>query len=299
MKGLIILILFTITISAYGQVDEEFVIKNYYNLTKRVNSWKPIIEKKDSLQLTIINKVVKDTSNHFYLSEANSYISNKAYISARESLFSEFHFIDIDGDNDLDLYYQGMKGAAFESTLVLIFINNNGNYQKSIDSPGRIVHLEKNKQIILYQYPCCGMITNTLVSYSIKSDEITEAYSLRFFNSPILHSNSLGNNTEYENIMPKKLRKGLNYEIICGVEINLVPQDTILYPTYIDENLIGKTKVDIVVTEYGKQLDDKGETWLYCKIPNEAISSSNCVTKYASKDIKLFGWVYLKNCCQQ
>lgn len=294
MKGLLILILSIISISLWGQMEEDSVIKNYYKLTRK-KSWKPVSEEKDSFQLNIIDGILKDSSNYFHMVNKDDWSSIQAYNKHIESITSEFHFIDLDGDNDLDIIYQGMKGAALETELILIFINDSSQYQKKVKTNGRIVHYEKKKQIIIYKYPCCAMITNELVAFTVKTNHISESFSLLFLDSPLLHtfhSNS-SNQDQYRHIMPKKMRKGKDYEVISGTRINIIPQDSILYPTYVDKNMIGEIAKNIIVTEYGKDIDNEGKIWLYCKIPLAFISYPTWEIKNISKKTKLFGWINL------
>jgi hypothetical protein len=260
------------------------VIENYYVLTSNeLNLVSPVLEKNEQ-QKKVLLDIILDTSNHFCLGRPDDYYSVEAYENYLEELYSFFTFIDIDGDNDLDLIFDGYQCSGHESESVLIYVNRNSKYEPILINRGKLVHFIKSKELIVYEYPCCAMLENTLKKYVIQKDTLFGEYSLTFYDSPILHDNP-----ELDIILPKKFKKENNVVLIAGAAINYVPKDTINRPTILQNNLLFKTEAELLVTVYARHIDKNGIVWLYCKIPLH-LKQNNDESGF------FFGWVQHKYC---
>lgn len=265
------------SIISSGQTNEDFVIKNYYTLTNNFFDFAKSSLNKTDIEKSIIINLVNDTSNHFCDEFVNIYCE----------LLSNFHFIDLDDDNDLDVVFYGLQCAGFESTSVIVFINKNGKYKKCLNAFGRVVNFNPGNNMIVYQYPCCAETINTLINYKFCKDTLIENFGLTFFNSPILTEFS----SDYDNIMPKILKKGNTHIIKTNSEIDFVPKDSLLEPTFIKINKIGTTNSEIITKSYATHVDSKGVIWYYCKIPCDKIKLEKIKLEYP-----FFAWVCQKYC---
>jgi hypothetical protein len=284
-KVLQILFLLLLSERTLGQNHEDFVIEKYFVLTSNELSIESSVTDKNDIQKKLVFEIIQDTTNYFCLDEPERYISLEAYENYLAELYSNFKFIDLDNDNDLDIVFHGFLCGGHESESILIYLNKNNKYERTIWNSGKVVDFKNNKEFIIYEYPCCAMIENTLKKYEIQRDTIINVFNLTFYNSPVLHIH----NKEYENIMPKKLSKEKDAKLISGAEVNFIPKDSIYQPIFIENNLIIKTEKELNISVYGQHVDIKGITWLYCKIPAQT-EKINGTTNY------FFAWTKKKYC---
>lgn len=284
-KVLQILILLFLSTRIYGQIQEDIVVENYFTLISKEFKIEHNTTYKCDTQENILFEIIQDTNNYFCLGDPDSYNSKKADNNYLKELFSNFYFIDLDDDNDLDIIFYGYMCVGNESESILIYLNKNKTYQKAVMNRGKFVDFQNNKEFIIYEYPCCAMIDNSLIKYEIKKDTLLKLFKITFFNSPILHIRS----SEYKNILPERLKKENDAILMPGAEIHFIPKDTISQPTYIDNNLITITEQELKISIYAHQTDQNGNLWLYCKIPSQS-DDKNGMKNY------FFGWTKEKNC---
>jgi hypothetical protein len=284
-KVLQILFLLFLSIRIFGQIQEEYAIENYSTLISNEIKIKPNTTFKNDIQKKVLIDIIQDTNNYFCLGDSDSYNSKKAYNNSLKELFSIFQFIDLDHDNDLDIIFYGYMCVGNESESILIYLNKNGTYHKVLWNLGKFVDFQNYKEFIIYEYPCCANIENSLIKYEIQKDTLIKVFKFTFFNSPILHLNS----KEYQNILPKKLKKENDAILMSGAEILFIPKDTIYQSTYIENNLIIKTDHELDISIYAHHTDQKGNIWLYCKLPSQS-EDKNGMKNY------FFAWTKEQNC---
>lgn len=286
MKRVLRILFFLIlSVRTFGQNPEDLIIENYFVLTTNDFNIETSVTDLSDAQKKIVLEIVQDPNNFFCLSLPDEYISKEVYENYLLELYSKFKFIDIDNDSDLDIVFHGFMCSGHESESILIYLNKNNNYEKAILSPGKFVDFIISKEFIIYKYPCCAMIENTLEKFDIQKDTIINVFNLIFYNSPVLHIY----NKEYENIMPKKLKKDRDIILFSGTEINYIPKDRIDEPTHIQKNLILKTDKEIKARIYAHHVDNEGNFWVYCKIPAQT-EQINGTTNY------FFAWTKKINC---
>jgi hypothetical protein len=226
---------------------------------------------------TMIGKLINDSSNAFCL----DFRIDGDYLD-------DFHLLDLDGDKDLDVVYEGFECAGESTKTVLIYLNKNTHYEKAISSAGRVAAIHPGLGLTLYNYPCCTMIDNKLIHYTIKPDSLIENSGLQFFFSPMLKSLS----KDYELIVPKKLKSGSRYALRANAAIYYVPKDSLEHPVFIKQSLAGSVHRLATVVAYATTTDKQGTRWLYCEIPKDAIDLKN----NKALDYPLMIWIKSTDC---
>lgn len=259
MRFLILFLLFAFT--GVAQTSEHYLIEHLNTLINQTVSWNRISGNDfTAAEKNTIGQLTKDSSNAFCLDFRidGDYLDN-------------FHLLDLDGDKDTDLIFEGFECAGLSSKTVIIYLNKNNHYEKVIYASGRVAELHAGAELTLYKYPCCAMIDNNLIRYSIKHDSLVEHSGLSFFFSPILKPLS----KDYELIVPKKIKAGNQYTLKTGGRIYYVPKDSLEQPVFIKEALAGTVTSESRVTAYASTTDKQGMQWLYCEIPKGAVALKN------------------------
>ena len=154
------LLIFTLlaSLKSIGQTKEEYVIENLHTYMKSNPKWTAISRgPKTSSENKLITSIIMDSTYTF----CDVWKTGGHY-------FDNFHFIDLDGDKDLDLIFQGLECGGFESQTVLIYMNIKNQYKEVLKVMGRMSSLTKSSELIIYKYPCCAMIENTMINYKIQ-----------------------------------------------------------------------------------------------------------------------------------
>jgi hypothetical protein len=285
MKSVLrILFILLLSFRAFGQNSEDQVVESYFVLTTKEINIENSATELSHAQKKVLFEIVKGSTNYFCLGEPEEYSTKETYENYLLELYSKFKFIDIDNDSDLDIVFHGLMCSGHESESILIYLNKNNNYERVILSSGKFVDFVISKEFIIYKYPCCAMIENTLEKYEIQKDTIINVFNLIFYNSPVLHIH----NKEYENIMPSRLKKERDIILFSGTEINYIPKERINKPTHIQKNLILKTEKEIKVSVFAHYIDNEGDIWVYCKIPAQT-DQTNGTTNY------FFAWTKKQN----
>ncbi len=263
MKLLFLVFLYTSTIA---QTTDDHIIENFRALYRNKGLINRLFVNKLTIeQQKISKKILLDTSLY----------KNYDCIGI-EYLIPFFQFIDLDGDKDLDIVFEGKKCEGFESETTIIYIKKNGKYIKNLEKNGNIVIFTKPYTLTVYQHPCCSMVENTFISYSINKDTIIEKSNVILFNSYIVISSS----KDYENMMPTKLKYEKTIELKKETPICYVPKDSLEDPTFIKNNNIGFTANTINTKSYAHYVDAKGQLWAYCLIHRIDYISNNKNLKY-------------------
>ena len=115
MKLLFLLFLYTSTIA---QTTDDYIIENFHTLSRSKSLINRLsINKLTIEQQKISKRILLDTSLY------------KNYdCGSIEYLIPFFHFVDLDGDKDLDIVFEGKECEGFESETTIIYIKKNGIY---------------------------------------------------------------------------------------------------------------------------------------------------------------------------
>jgi hypothetical protein len=270
------LLFFALACTGLAQTSEQQLTEQLHNLMPSRIKWSSVSRNTFSpLEKQIITRLINDSPNDF----CNDPVIEGDY-------YEDFHLIDLDGDKDLDIIYEG-SGCASDSKTVLIYINN-GMYKKVVSTHGIVVDLKTLSDLTLYKGPCCSMIENTFIHYSIKKDSLTENFGLDFFYSSILKPLS----KDYDLIIPKKLKALNQYTVKAKTGINYVPKDSLENPVFIKQSLAGFINAEATVTSYSAKKDKEGIKWLYCKIPKGSVTLNN----NNPVEYPLMIWIKQKDC---
>lgn len=251
------LVLFSIVVfTGVAQTSESYLEEHINTLINQSISWKRISRNDFTpAEKNTIGQLTKDSSNAFCL----DFRIDGDYLD-------DFRLLDLDGDKDLDLIFEGFECAGLSTKTVIIYLNKNKRYEKVMYTSGRIAELHSGSDLTLYNYPCCSMIDNTLIRYTIVHDSLVENSGVNFFFSPILKPFS----KDYELIVPKKPKAGNHYLLKAGSGLYYVPKDKLEQPVFIKEVFAGTLTVETRVTVYSSITDPQGIEWLYCKVPKAA-----------------------------
>lgn len=235
-----------------GQNDSDYFIENYYKLTGENFQ----LEKQSftKSQMALIQNIITDTSNYFCVGD-----------EFKEEHYKHFHFVDLDGDNDLDLVFSGRLCPGFESESVLVFINHKRKYELQLSARGRIAEITREKSLVVYAYPCCASVEHKLSSYSIHKNKITAQTNVKLFDLSFFADSS-----NPDIFIPNKLIKTQTVKVKDGTALYLVSKER-----FIDLNFFDSIQADFVfsqpnepVTVFSRHVDNNGDVWLYCKIRN-------------------------------
>ncbi len=259
MRFLILFLLFVFT--GVAQTSENYLIEHLNTLIDQTIAWNPISRNEFTpAEKNSIGQLTKDSSTAFCL----DFRIDGDYLD-------DFHLLDLDGDKDLDLIFEGFECAGLSTKTVIIYLNKHSRYEKVIYASGRIAELHTGSGLTLYNYPCCAMIDNTLIHYTITHDSLIETAGVSFFFSPILKPLS----KDYELIVPKKIKAGNRYVLKAGSNLYYVPKDSLEQPVFIKEGLAGTLRTESRVTAYSSATDQQGIQWLYCIIPKDVVALKN------------------------
>lgn len=92
---------------------------------------------------------------------------------------SQFHSIDLDGDGDEDLIF---NGACNPYDHVVIFWNNEGKFEKAWDAPGQIILIQQDNHRVgaayIFQDACCCNYYNQM--HRVSFEHIIHVASLKW-----------------------------------------------------------------------------------------------------------------------
>jgi hypothetical protein len=254
-------IFFILGFTGVAQTPENLLTENLNNLIESKIKWNSVSRNDFSpAEKKIIVSFIKDPANSF----CTDFLIDGDFLP-------DFHLIDLDGDKDLDVIYEGYQCPGYSFKQILIYMNKGNAYQNVLNTVGRFVSLNQASDLTIYRYPCCSMIENTMINYRIKQDSLIENFGLNFFYSAALSVFS----KDYDLIIPKKLKAGNKYAVKANTGMNYVPKDSLESPMFIKQSLAGFINAEVIVTSYASVTDKKGIQWFYCKVPNGVIVLNN------------------------
>lgn len=273
----LLILLICLSVGAASQTHEEGLISRIPDLTKSSVRWSSVSRNDFTpAEKNIIGLLINDSSTSFCL----DFRIDGDYLD-------DFHMIDLDGDEDPDLIYEGFECAGLSVKTVLVYLNTGNRYKKVLQTSGRIAALKPGSGLVLYKYPCCSMTENTLISYSILPDSLSTDASVNFFYSPILKPLS----KDYELMVPKSLKTGKHYNLNAETGLYYVPKDSLEKPVFVLKSLAGNIQEKTSVVSYASATDKKGTSWLYCLIPEGAAVINDKIT-----DFPFLIWVKATDC---
>jgi hypothetical protein len=267
---------FLLAFTGVAQTSVNPFEENLNTLMKSRIKWSSISRNTFSpLEKQVITKLIKDSTNSF---------CNDPQIDG--DYYEDFHLIDLDGDQDLDVIYEGNECVNDYSTIIIYM--NNGMYKKVLYTYGIVVDLKSLSDLTIYKSPCCAMIENTFINYTIKKDSLIEKSGLNFFYSPILKPVS----KDYDLIIPKTLKAGNHYTVKVNAGVNYVPKDSLENPLFIKHSLAGAMNTEASVIAYASVTDKNGIQWLYCKVPKGSVVLKN----NKAVEYPLMIWIKKQDC---
>lgn len=277
LKHLLFICLFsTVGCVSFSQTDITFLIENLDSITNSQINWKAI-EKKDlsAKEKRELIKILKDTTYYFeYCSEGNS----GAYLPY-------FHFIDLDGDKDLDIVFNEKTCSGHEIKSIYVFMNKNGKYELVVREAGRVVNIDlKAKEMLFYEYPCCASVSNIYRNYKIEKDTVYPDYGIVFYSASFPHLRTT---------FPYQMKKSIELDLTTGTELYMYPQRESKYDIYFDkENLIGRSDKNVTVEIYSTFTDESGDTWKHCLIESKSV---NFINEYMKNRHTHYTMVWIKD----
>jgi hypothetical protein len=258
MPKYILYLFFFFTAPCFSQTEISFLIENLDSITNNRVNWK-MIEKKilSQKEKDIVRDILEDTTRfHCYNPE---YDDNYPNI---DLYLYDFHFVDINGDRDLDIIYNGRECPGYESETVHVYLNQKGVYKHTLIHRGTVLTV-KNNELIFYQYPCCAEISNVYRVYKIQTDAVELDYGVVFYTLfPLQEGVDFNNFKKSDEII---INKGTDLCFFSEPQAGK-------YNRYSDEkNCAVQTKETIQTNSYSQFVDEQGEIWQYVLVEKKNI----------------------------
>lgn len=275
MKWLLITLF--LNISALAQTPEDRLIEKVPELIQAKIRWGSLGKNAISVEeKNTIAQCIRDPANAFCLDPRID-----------GDYMDDFYFVDLDNDKDLDIIYEGFECAGQSGKTVLVYLNKNDRYENVLRAAGRLVWIKPGTELILYQYPCCSMIENTMIGYRLGPDLLTEACGLSFFYSPVINFSG----HDFDHMLPAKLKAGASYKVAANTSVYYTPKDSISNKLLVPQSMAGYATSESLMQSYASYKDKNGETWIYGKLAGQHITLHNKKAEYP-----LLIWIKLKDC---
>lgn len=273
MSTYILYLFFFLATSCFSQTDITFLIENLDSITNNRVDWKAT-EKKTLSQKEkdIVRTILEDTSR-FYCYESEYF----------DLYLNDFHFIDIDGDKDFDVIYNGRECPGYESESIHVYVNQKGKYNHSIRHNGIVLSIENNN-LLFYEYPCCASIDNLYSNYRVQKDTVTLTYDIVFYTLSFKLSDNVYSN-DFKQLININVDKG---EDLCLFVYDTEQDDNDLYSK--EKNCAIKAVSIIRTKSYSQLIDKHGINWQYVLVEKkDLLIEDNYLEKYAPQYLML--WV--------
>jgi hypothetical protein len=203
--------------------------------------------KRSNREIKIVKNILQDTLL-FYCYEEEYF----------EDYLALFHFIDLDGDKDLDLIFNGRICGGHESESIYVFMKKDGQYKLIVTESGKVLNIEKNKEILFYQYPCCASISNFFRNYKISKDTLVSDYTVLFYSVSFWPS---------ESEFAYKMKKSNSIKLTQNTLLYMYTTKESNHILYSEENNnIGKINDEIEVFTYFNYMDEHDNKWSFVLI---------------------------------
>jgi hypothetical protein len=172
-----------------------------------------------------------------------------------------FHIIDIDKDNDLDIIYSGWSGG--ESRCIRFYLNKNGKYSSSafIRGDPTVIRDESNDFIMDVNLPgCCGDFE--IRDFLIKTFVYKDSLSIKFLEERIHHESTKPPSTLFE--------KPINFKVTrdhCSLRVT--PENSTshyYFPSDEATNIYIIYRYGNEGIALGQKTDKTGRIWWYVEM---------------------------------
>jgi len=272
-----ILLLF-ISTTCLSQNNLDFPIK----IKNTRFDWSSTQFQKDTL-------IFKDfISNH--KPEFEYYLLKDEYTPTINDLYQDLYLIDINGDKQLDIVFDGESGG--EPYSIKIFIRNNKTYKKALDVQQSIKKMEFNglvlSKLFITDWGCCAEIIEHNYTYKVNFSKTSEQFELIYTSQ------------SYENLkwptyyLDSKIKfKTLNNNY--NFRFEPVIDDTTKYeiePGLFFGNSIGRIPKNSIGYALSEKKDKTGRIWWFVAIESSVeLKNALYYTEKSKKDSYYLGWI--------
>jgi hypothetical protein len=211
-----------------------------------------------------------------------------------DNLVPCLHFLDINGDNRLDVIYDGR--TAGEGAIIEIFVNLGDTYKKVFSEMQSIFKLDwlDNKLYRLYIYDggCCDDPLEFKKIYQAVYSKTNKPDFVQMY-----QGTGIGRSELPDTLLERPIRFEVlndNYKIRSFPDVDDVsrqPWDDGIHPSH--GNWIGKLSKGARGTAFGKKTDKLGREWWYVEIDEEFYPSGDVLLKEEENEFptKVIGWI--------
>ena len=219
--------------------------------------------------------------------EFNNLIENGLY--TRESLLNDLHVIDLNGDGQNDIVFDGLSGG--EPNRIAIFINERATFLKVFDDYQKILKIEfqsdKLNQIWIENRGCCGDPMVQLKSYKVSYDNSVPKFEKiiqsRFFND----CSAIRPKEKFEVVIKFEVMND-NYNIRFSPEIN---NENEYCWDQITGNILGSLTKGQKGFALGEYLDETGRIWWFSAFPPDTNIENSFYYNHGISEDWALGWI--------
>jgi len=171
----------------------------------------------------------------------------------------KFHVLDIDGDKQKEIIYNGFNGS--EGEMIVIIESSSSGYKISLKVFGRIVDISNNKntaEFIFLDYSCCGGYVDHLETYrynaKIRTFELVK--SLAKVDETVLPRNQI-EPIKFK-VVNERYNLRLSPEIVTGLTSGSFDFDPIE-----NQNIIAVYSSGDTGTAIAESTDETGRVWWF------------------------------------
>lgn len=276
----IVVSLAVLSSNSYAQ-SEKYCIENLNALIKSNNWIKNAVKPSKDEQEKIFKALFKDETFSFANVIDESKVPDTVSVEGvwDSAFIAQHYFIDIDGDKDLDVLFDGAHYKGSTEGNVDVYLNKKNEYIKKVHSNGKITFaggkLDSVYTVVIYHFPIGNKIEHNIETYECGKDKFNLANTITFFNNP-----------------PAVLAEAGTVDVPENGSVHISPGNSKLSP---EADEIGKVQLISQLSQikralplkyYATQTDKSGNQWYYVKVRDkDLISLKNPSWK------NIMGWV--------
>lgn len=226
------------------------------------------------------NRLIKDYKDEFYY-----YFLEEDYTPRINDLYEDLHLIDLNGDGELDIIFEGEVGG--EAISIKIFLYENSNYIKILDDGQAIKQMEFKSGVLskihVEDWDCCGGVTEYQCLYNVdfnKSGE--EIFTLDYM---LVYYAGLEWPEVY--FKSRKAFRTLNKNYNLRFEPQIDDATVVDMPALGVGNSIGTISLGTKGYAFAEKADITGRIWWFVALPSE---ETETVYKDDLEEYRL-GWI--------